>query len=98
MDAASEPCHTSAPARPGLEVDQDKKLSNQKLSELRADSPLGEILAAGLSSSKRGREIMKECIEEAAARVVHDLSAISTPWAPSPALHPCSVCWGPCWA
>ncbi len=43
---------------------KDKKLSNQKLKELRA---------AGLSNSKRGREIMKECIEEAAARVVHDL-------------------------
>jgi len=52
---------------------KDKQLSNQKLKELRADSPLGEILAAGLANSKRGREIMKECIEEAAARVVHDL-------------------------
>ena len=45
----------------------------EKLKELRADSPLGEILAAGLANSKHGREIMKECIEEAAARVVHDL-------------------------
>ncbi|MHA3885049.1 MotA/TolQ/ExbB proton channel family protein [Stutzerimonas degradans] len=52
---------------------KEKKLSNQQLKELRADSPLGEILAAGLANSKRGREIMKECIEEAAARVVHDL-------------------------
>lgn len=52
---------------------KDKKLSNQKLKELRADSPLGEILAAGLANSKHGREIMKECIEEAAARVIHDL-------------------------
>ena len=52
---------------------QDKKLSNQKLKELRADSPLGDILAAGLANSKHGREIMKECIEEAAARVVHGL-------------------------
>lgn len=52
---------------------KDKKLNNQKLKELRADSPLGEILAAGLANSKHGREIMKECIEEAAARVVHDM-------------------------
>lgn len=52
---------------------KDKKLSNQKLKELRAGSPLGEILAAGLANSKHGREIMKECIEEAAARVIHDL-------------------------
>ena len=73
MDAASEPCHTSAPARPGLEVDQGQEAQQPETQELRADSPLGEILAAGLSNSKRGREIMKECIEEAAARVVHDL-------------------------
>src|SRR5690606_33872526 len=48
---------------------KDKKLNNQKLKELRANSPLGQILAAGLANSKHGREIMKECIEEAAARV-----------------------------
>lgn len=52
---------------------QDKKLDSEKLKELRADSPLGEILAAGLANSKHGREIMKECIEEAAARVIHEL-------------------------
>jgi biopolymer transport protein ExbB len=52
---------------------KDKKLNNQKLKELRSNSPLGQILAAGLANSKHGREIMKECIEEAAARVVHDL-------------------------
>lgn len=52
---------------------QDKKLDSEKLKQLRADSPLGEILAAGLANSKHGREIMKECIEEAAARVIHDL-------------------------
>lgn len=52
---------------------KEKKLNNQKLKELRANSPLGQILAAGLANSKHGREIMKECIEEAAARVIHDL-------------------------
>ena len=52
---------------------KDKKLNNQKLKELRASSPLGEILAAGLANSKHGREIMKECIQEAAGRVIHDL-------------------------
>ena len=52
---------------------KDKQLNSQKLRELRASSPLGEILAAGLANSKHGREIMKECIEEAAARVVHEL-------------------------
>lgn len=52
---------------------QDKQLNNEKLKELRANSPLGEILAAGLANSRHGREIMKECIEEAAARVIHEL-------------------------
>ncbi len=52
---------------------QEKKLDQDKLKQLRADSPLGEILAAGLANSRHGREIMKECIEEAAARVIHDL-------------------------
>ena len=52
---------------------KDKQLNSQKLKELRASSPLGEILAAGLANSKHGREIMKECIEEAAARVIHEL-------------------------
>ena len=52
---------------------QDQQLDSQKLKELRASSPLGEVLAAGLANSKHGRDIMKECIEEAAARVIHDL-------------------------
>lgn len=52
---------------------KEKKLNNEKLKELRANSPLGEILAAGLANSRHGREIMKECIQEAAARVIHEL-------------------------
>ncbi|TCP69997.1 biopolymer transport protein ExbB [Pseudomonas putida] len=52
---------------------KDKQLTSDKLKALRADSPLGEILAAGLANSRHGREIMKECIEEAASRVIHEL-------------------------
>lgn len=52
---------------------QAGQLDSQKLRELRHAAPLGEILAAGLANSRHGREIMKECIEEAAARVIHDL-------------------------
>lgn len=52
---------------------RDKQLNKEKLKELRADCPLGEILAAGLANSRHGREIMKECIEEAAARVIHEM-------------------------
>ncbi len=50
-----------------------KQVNAQTLKELQASSPLGEILAAGLANSKHGREIMKECIEEAASRVIHEL-------------------------
>jgi biopolymer transport protein ExbB len=52
---------------------KEKKLDQQKLRELRASSPLGEVLAAGLANSRHGREIMKECIQEAAARVIHEM-------------------------
>lgn len=52
---------------------QEKRLNNRFLKELHADSPLGELLAAGLANASHGREIMKECLEEAAARIVHDL-------------------------
>ena len=52
---------------------QDKQLNAERLRELRAGSPLGDILAAGLANSRHGRDIMKEAIEEAGSRVVHDL-------------------------
>jgi len=53
-------------------------LDSQKLRELRANSPLGQILAAGIANSKRGREIMKEAMEEAASQVSHDLQRYLT--------------------
>ncbi len=44
-----------------------------KLRELRQGSPLGKILAAGLSNSRQGRDIMKQSMEDAANQVIHDL-------------------------
>jgi len=52
---------------------KQNKLNQAKLLEIRASSPLGAILSAGLANAKHGREIMKECIEEAAGHVIHDL-------------------------
>ena len=49
------------------------ELDNRKLDQLRSGSPLGEILAAGISNTRNGREIMKESIEEQAGKVIHDL-------------------------
>lgn len=52
---------------------KEGELDAEKLKVLRADSPLGEILAAGLANSRHGRDIMKECIQEAAGKVIHEL-------------------------
>lgn len=49
------------------------KLDKTALHRLKASSPLGYILAAGLANSEHGREVMKECIEEAGRQVVHNL-------------------------
>lgn len=43
------------------------------ISSLRANSPLGRILAAGLMNRHHSREVMKESIEEAGRHVVLDL-------------------------
>lgn len=52
---------------------QTNQMDSEKLKELRRSSPLGRILAAGLSNSRHGREIMKDSIEEAAAQVIHEM-------------------------
>ncbi|MBK6758147.1 MAG: MotA/TolQ/ExbB proton channel family protein [Moraxellaceae bacterium] len=52
---------------------KNKQLDAEKLRQLKANSPLGEILAAGLLNSRHGREIMKECIEESASVVIHHM-------------------------
>lgn len=52
---------------------KNNQLDATKLRELKQSSPLGQILAAGLSNSKHGRDVMKESIEEAANQVIHQL-------------------------
>lgn len=52
---------------------KNNQLDANKLRELKLSSPLGRILAAGLSNSMHGRDVMKESIQEAAAHVIHDL-------------------------
>lgn len=49
------------------------EMDKDKLMELRLSSPLGSVLAAGVSNSGHGREIMKDSIEEAAGQVIHEL-------------------------
>lgn len=52
---------------------RNSEMDNKRLRELRAASPLGQILAAGISSHRKGREAMKESIEEVAGHVVHEM-------------------------
>ncbi len=52
---------------------KNNQLDATKLRELKQSSPLGQILAAGLSNSKHGREVMKDSVQEAANQVIHEL-------------------------
>ena len=65
-------------------------LNAQHLKSLRTESPLGEILAAGLVNQHQGRDVMRESIREAASHVVYslerNLSALGTIAAVTPLL------------
>lgn len=49
------------------------ELDHGHIKSLQDGSPLGEILAAGLTNRQNQREIMKESIEDTGRQVVHDL-------------------------
>lgn len=52
---------------------QAGRLDSHAIKTLRRESALGLILAAGLSNSHAGRDVMKESIAEAASYVIHDM-------------------------
>jgi biopolymer transport protein ExbB len=52
---------------------KNNQLDAARMRQLKQSSPLGRIMAAGLSNSSHGRDVMKESIEEAASHVVHEL-------------------------
>ena len=54
------------------------ELDTQRLRDLRAASPMGRIFASGLANARRGREIMKEAMVEAAGQVNHELERYLT--------------------
>jgi biopolymer transport protein ExbB len=60
----------SVHARQGVTTDIVDKLAK--------DSPLGEVLAAGLRNEKSPRHVMKEAIEEAGRAVAHNLERFLT--------------------
>lgn len=50
---------------------KNNQLDAGKLRGLKQSSPLGALLAAGLTNARHGREIMKESIEDAASLAVY---------------------------
>ena len=52
---------------------REQKMTASALKQLKNNSPLGCILAAGLINSHHGRKFMKETIEETGRKVIHDL-------------------------
>nr|WP_242521521.1 MotA/TolQ/ExbB proton channel family protein [Motiliproteus sp. SC1-56] len=58
---------------------QKGALSREQLAGIRASSALGQIVVAGLNNSKHGREVMKESIQEAASKVIHELERFLNP-------------------
>lgn len=49
------------------------QLDSKKIKIVHDSSPLGQVLAAGLSNSRQGREVMVESMEVAAGRVLYEL-------------------------
>lgn len=57
---------------------KNDELDASRMRDLRASSPLGQVLAAGISNARRGREVMKEAMMEAAGQVSHDMERYLT--------------------
>lgn len=49
------------------------QLNKEQVAAVRNSSPLGRVLASGLSNMNNSREVMKESIEETGRHVVHEL-------------------------
>lgn len=52
---------------------EQRQITDKHIVALQQNSPLGKILAAGLSNRHRDRSIIKESIEDAGRHVVHEL-------------------------
>ena len=61
-----------------LTVYQRQGVTPDILEKLAKDSPLGEVLAAGLRNHQSSRYVMKEAIEEAGRAVAHELERFLT--------------------
>ena len=59
-------------------VYQRQGVTEEVIAKLAADSPLGQVLAAGLRNHKSSRYVMKEAIDEAGRSVAHNLERFLT--------------------
>ncbi len=56
-----------------LKLAKDDQLHERRINEIRRASPLGRVLASGLSNLKHSREVMKESIEDTGRHVVLEM-------------------------
>ena len=61
-----------------VQVYQRQGVNDDILDKLAKDSPLGEVLSAGLRNHRRSRYVMKEAIEEAGRTAAHELERFLT--------------------
>jgi biopolymer transport protein ExbB len=61
-----------------ISVHARQGVSTDVIDKLAKDSPLGEVLAAGLRNEKSPRHVMKEAIEESGRSVAHNLERFLT--------------------
>ena len=52
---------------------RDRQLDQKHLGILAANSPMGQVLAAGLASRDQAREVLKEKVQDTGRHVVHEL-------------------------
>ena len=57
---------------------KQSEFDSQKIRDLRNGSPLGHVLAAGVTNYNRGRDVTKEAMEEAVVQINHDLERYLT--------------------
>ena len=61
-----------------MQVYQRQGVNDEILDKLAKDSPLGEVLSAGLRNHKSSRYVMKEAVEEAGRTVAHEMERFLT--------------------
>jgi biopolymer transport protein ExbB len=67
---------------------QDNRLDVQHLQQLHESSPLGRVLATGLTYRHATRDVLKEAVEDAGRHVVHELERYLNPLGTIAAISP----------